>query len=416
MLEWGAAIVALTALGIAAWAWSKKSETSVLLTEAEARLALSERTAQRELVATTTKSQQIEMEHDQLKDLISSMGDGLIVVDEDRNFLLVNPAAEHILGMKVDARTFGAWSEGSGFYGADLEPMTRGDFPLSRALAGEEVRGTEVFVLREGMAVGIWISITASPLVQPDGVRTGALIVLRDETARKRAENQREGFLAMVSHELRTPMTSILGALQLVNSGAFGELPEPVSKLLRVADANADREVRLLDDILMHAKVNSGQLKLDLQDVSALEIVRAALEIVEGPARHSDVEITTDVRGDLVVRGDPGRLAQALANLLTNAIKYSPEKGVVDVVVVPAPNPVLARFCVVDRGPGIPADVLPVIFQEFRQVAAADGTRRPGTGLGLAISKALVGQHGGRIGVKSTPGEGSTFYFDVPRA
>ncbi|MFY9316016.1 MAG: CHASE domain-containing protein [Burkholderiales bacterium] len=228
---------------------------------------------------------------------------------------------------------------------------------------------------------------------------------------RKAVERMKNEFIATVNHELRTPLTSMLGSLGLVREGSAGELPPDARRFVDIAYENSERLVKLVNDILDIERVEAGRLPMRAEVVETGALLRRALELNAAYAERHGVRLVLAAHSELApVRADPDRLMQVLANLLSNAAKYSPRSGEVTLSSALAGERV--RISVTDRGPGISAEFLPRLFGRFEQ---ADGAQA-GTGLGLAISKALVERMGGRIGCDSEPGRGATFWFELPKA
>jgi PAS domain S-box-containing protein len=235
----------------------------------------------------------------------------------------------------------------------------------------------------------------------------------QDITERKEVDRLKNEFVSTVSHELRTPLTSIRGALGLIEGGAAGELPDAAQELVRIARRSTDRLVRLINDLLDIEKIDAGRVQLHRRRVLPSEIAQATMSDVAGVAQSACVSLQYDVLTDPPLSGDADRLVQALTNLVSNAIKFSSPGGGV-VVTVRETAGRRARFEIVDRGPGISAADQPKLFAKFQRLDSSDTRSKDGTGLGLAIAKALVEEHGGEIGVVSAPGEGATFWFELP--
>jgi signal transduction histidine kinase len=235
--------------------------------------------------------------------------------------------------------------------------------------------------------------------------------LMEDITRYHRVEQLRNQFVSLVSHELRTPLTSIRGALGLVASGRLGSLPDDSQEMLDIAVRNTQRLGRLLDDLLDLERMDSGKLTMAKQARSARGLAEQAATELRPMAEQAAVRLR--VAGpDATAFADPYRVVQALTNLLGNAIKFSPPGATVWATVEPRRSDVLVQ--VSDQGRGIPADKLEAIFGRFEQVDASNARDKGGSGLGLAICRSIIEQHGGRIWVKSTLGQGSTFSFTLP--
>jgi len=235
--------------------------------------------------------------------------------------------------------------------------------------------------------------------------------LMEEITRYHRVEKLRNEFVSLVSHELRTPLTSIRGALGLVASGRLGSLPDDGQEMLDIAVRNTERLGRLLDDILDLERMDSGKLTLDRQPQSARGLAEQAAAAMRPMAEQASVRLKL-AGPEAIVFADPYRVVQALANLLGNAIKFSPPATTVWVTAQPRRGEVLFR--VKDQGRGIPPDKLETIFGRFEQVDSSDARDKGGSGLGLAICRSIVEQHGGRIWVQSTVDEGSIFSFTLP--
>ncbi len=235
---------------------------------------------------------------------------------------------------------------------------------------------------------------------------------LRDITERKQVERMKDEFISTVSHELRTPLTSIRGALGLLEGGVMGALPPEALGLVRIARENCERLVRLINDMLDLEKMEAGKLELRMQRLEAHELVQSTLAALRPAAEAARVVLRAQAEPGLLVRGDPDRLTQVLTNLVSNAVKFSPEGAEVRLSASAGEGRV--RFSVKDQGPGISEEQRPRLFGKFQQLDSSDTRSKGGTGLGLAISQGIVEQHGGHIQVDSTPGEGATFHFTLP--
>lgn len=235
-----------------------------------------------------------------------------------------------------------------------------------------------------------------------------------DITESKRVERMKNEFVATVSHELRTPLTSIRGSLGLVSAGVAGKLPERAEGLVNMALNNCERLTLLINDILDMEKLESEKQRFDVRRMDLGALVQRSLEDNAGFAQSLNVHFVAPeplCNTDVLV--DPGRFLQVMANLLSNASKFSPPGAAIEVTARCHQGRV--RVTVRDYGKGIPPDFQTRIFQKFSQADSSDSRSRAGTGLGLAISRAIVERLGGHIGFDTGPG-GTTFYFDLPDA
>lgn len=229
------------------------------------------------------------------------------------------------------------------------------------------------------------------------------------ENALLHAERLKDELLSVVSHELRTPLTSLRGSLGLLASGRLGE--DQSKRMIELAVGNTDRLIRLINDFLDLERIKSGQFELQKVEIDISDVVASAHANVHAEASRKNIEIATIVE-PAMVRVDADRLVQVLVNLLSNALKFSPDGSVVTVTAnVEGADLAIA---VEDRGRGIPADKIGAVFEPFAQVDASDAREKGGTGLGLSIVRSIVEQHGGRVSITSEVGTGTRFLVILP--
>lgn len=235
---------------------------------------------------------------------------------------------------------------------------------------------------------------------------------IMDITERKAIEQMKSEFVSVASHEMRTPLTSIHGALQLLCANRLGDLSSSGHKMAQIALKNTDRLIRLLNDVLDLERMESGRETLERQNCRSDELIQQAVDTMTAIAQAQQITIETNANS-IPLRIDRDRILQTLTNLLSNAIKFSPDHSQIWVTSQLQDEQVL--FTVKDRGRGIPADKIDMIFERFQQVDASDSRKKGGTGLGLAICRHIIQQHGGEIWVESIFGQGSTFFFTIPK-
>jgi PAS domain S-box-containing protein len=258
-----------------------------------------------------------------------------------------------------------------------------------------------------------WFLVTGQAKWTADGVPRRLITTIKDIDDRVQAERMRSEFVSTVSHELRTPLTSIMGALGLMRSRVVGPLSDRAQQLATIAYDNCDRLVRLINDLLEVEKMEAGKIAFDFKAESLERLLTQAKQQNEIFAeQHGATIVVEPVEHDIAIEVDEVRFAQVMANLLSNAAKYSPPGGQITIATQLLDGAV--RISVSDQGPGVPAEFRQRIFERFAQADASGGRKKGGTGLGLNIAKAIVEAHKGRIGFDTTDGQGTTFYFVLP--
>jgi signal transduction histidine kinase/DNA-binding response OmpR family regulator len=344
-------------------------------------------------------------ERERLERVVECMADGLLFSAQGSDEVVANPAARRMLGAPAEGPLRAAWLKGAlGFYPFDLVRGLDAD-ARGRAWIAEEVR-----------VAGRTLSSVVSPVVTQGGQLSGVAVALRDVTEQKELEQRKEEFVHVVSHELRTPLTSIAGALDLILGGLAGEVGEKQARYLRMARDSSEKLNAMVDELLDLARLAKGKLRMEPEVVFLDELARATVDRYQAAAAERGQEILIEVPAEPVrIVGDPGRLGQVLSNLLTNAVKFAPENGLLKVRVFRAAAvPGVVGLWVWNAGEGIPEGDLERIFEKFEQARSERTRRVRGTGLGLAISRGIVEAHGGAIWAASAPTEGARFVVVLP--
>ncbi len=269
-------------------------------------------------------------------------------------------------------------------------------FPLKLAVGEAEIDGGKLFV-------GYVVDITSTKETE------AALITAKEEA--EKANRAKTSFLSMVSHELRTPLTSIIGNLPLLTDP--DEMPAPAEAAEIATDIveASDHLLILINDLLDFSKIEAGKLLLERETIAVADVIDQAVTMLQPLAEQKRLRLRVDAPDELYVDADPIRLKQVFINLIGNAIKFTGE-GEVSVEAVAANGNVT---CVVrDTGVGVPEEMLPVIFDKFRQADSSSTRKAGGTGLGLAITKNLIEMHGGEIKAENNADGGSSFTFNLP--
>ncbi len=341
--------------------------------------------------------------------LLNTLSDALITIDRQGHIKTFNQAAELVFGYSA--------KEVIGEKVNILMPEPHSiehDKYMNRYIntGRKHIIGTDREVMaRRKDGSQFPIELAVSEMWQDGELQFTGLI--KDITERKKIDQLKNEFISTVSHELRTPLTSIRGALGLINSGICGPLPEKMGDLLTIATNNTERLLLLINDILDIEKIESGNLRFDFQRLDLHGVIEKAIaDCSSYAAEHKIHYHFIRHTKPLHVNADPDRLIQVINNLLSNAAKFSPKNGNVQVTLTQHQG--FARTSVRDHGPGIPSQFLPRLFDKFSQVDGSDKRNTGGTGLGLSISKAIVEKHQGKISVETAEKSGSIFYVDLP--
>lgn len=364
---------------------------------------------------------------DELDQFFALSLDMLCISNTDGYMHRLNPAWEKTLGFSAAELCSKPWIE---FVHPDDRPEAQA--AMQRLQTGSEVKHLELrFVSKSGSYR--WLVGSATPALEQDAV----FAAVSDITERKYLEEQlksqnvaleqqnrrvneasrlKSQFLANMSHELRSPLNGILGFTELLYDGKFGPLPERPREFLGRIHTSASHLLQLINGVLDLSKVEAGRLEFRPERVSMSSVIREVTGILGPLAAEKQIRVEIEIENRVdEVTIDAGRLKQILYNYLSNALKFTGPGGQV-VVKLKADGANEFRIEVTDTGVGIPAKDLGRLFVEFQQLDATTAKCYQGTGLGLALTKRIVEAQGGRVGVESTPGKGSTFFAVLPRA
>lgn len=355
--------------------------------------------------------------------IFDSAGSAIITTGDNGKILTFNTAAEKILGYRAD-EVIGKMSPEK-FFAAEeifiraeelsreLEVDVKADVSVFVAKAREGLRDDHEWtvVRKDGTRIPVLLSLSA--LKMEEGQISGYIGVLTDNTERHEMDRMMSEFVSTVSHELRTPLTSIRGSLGLLTGGALGEIDGKAGELLSLAEKNTARLINLVNDILDMEKIQSGQMEYQFDDIDVARLTEHAIETNQAYADQFHVNFKNLVMDkQLIVSADWDRLNQVMANLMSNAAKFSSDGDVVEIDAHRIDRAI--RISVKDYGQGIPEMFREKIFERFSQVDSSDTRLAGGTGLGLNISKAIIEAHRGVISFETVLGEGSIFYVDLP--
>ncbi len=332
--------------------------------------------------------------------LFDSMVEGVLLLDRSGKVQLANRAFAGLFGVTEVVRGRSI-----------IEALRLHELAaLVEALGTQkQVLGYELKLLRPNERL---LEVNGAAIFNDDGSREGTILVFHDLTLLKQLERTRQEFVANVSHELRTPLSLIKGYAETLLDGAKDN-PEVSTRFLQTIQRNTDRLKLLIEDLLTISELESGRMRLNLQSVGLHETVEKVLADLKSRAELKKVKLASRVP-ELRVRADPDRLEQVLFNLVDNAIKYGRSEGNVEASARMTDGEQV-EVAVTDDGPGIPGEALERVFERFYRVDKARSREQGGTGLGLSIVKHIVQSHGGKVWVRSEPGQGASFYFTLPQ-
>lgn len=345
-------------------------------------------------------------ERRRLDSVLSHMSDGVLATDRRANLTIVNNTALQFLNIADEEQVLGK---------SILDVLKiRRRFSI-RHLVDED----QDQVILDNLNEDLILSAYFSPIKRESGFVSGLVCVLHDVTSQQKEERERKEFVSNVSHELRTPLTSVKSYVEALSDGAIND-PELAPRFLGVVSDETERMIRMINDLLSLSRIDSGTAKLNLEYVNINELFNYILNrfdmIIKNEAADPSQKKYTIVRyftkKDLWVEIDTDKFTQVVDNIMNNAVKYSPDGGVITARLLETHNHVILSIS--DQGLGIPRKDLGHIFDRFFRVDKARSRKQGGTGLGLAISKEVVNLLGGQIWVDSVEGKGSTFYISLP--
>ena len=348
--------------------------------------------------------------------VLESVGDGIFGLDLEGRVTVINPVAAQMLGYRPQ-ELLGRVMHGVIQHSrADASPYPADESPIQHARSGiDTVRvSSEVFWRKDGTYFPV--DYVARPQIEngdgQGGHSVGVVVAFTDTTERRALDRMKDEFISTVSHELRTPLTSLRAALGLLAGGTLETRPERRQQMLEIATGNTDRLIRLINDILDIERIASGSEEMHGSVCFAQDLFERVTNLQAAAALKSRLRFAID-GGEVQIWADPDRILQALANLVSNAIKFSPPDGAITLQARYIDQHE-AEFCISDEGRGIPESKLESVFERFHQVDASDSREMGGTGLGLAICRTIIQQQGGRIWASSPPGQGAHFHFTLP--
>lgn len=346
-------------------------------------------------------------ERRRLDSVLSQMSDGVLATDRRGNVTIVNNMALQLLGVEHEDELIGK---------SIIDVLDiRHDYTVRQLVNSEQ---KEMILDMSNSGSNLILNAYFSPIQRESGFVSGLVCVLHDVTSQQKEEQERKEFVSNVSHELRTPLTSVKSYVEALSDGAWQD-KEIAPQFLKVVQDETERMIRMINDLLSLSRMDAGTTKLNLEYVNINELFNYILNrfdmIIKKEEDPKKKKYTIErffTKKDLWVEIDTDKFTQVIDNIMNNAIKYSPDGGVITARLLETHNHVIMSIS--DQGLGIPRKDLSHIFDRFFRVDKARSRKQGGTGLGLAISKEVVNMLGGQIWVDSVEGKGSTFYISLP--
>lgn len=346
-------------------------------------------------------------ERRRLDSVLSHMSDGVLATDRRGNVTIVNNMALQLLGVEHEDELIGK---------SIIDVLDIHHDYTVRQLVNSEQK--EMILDMSNSGSNLILNAYFSPIQRESGFVSGLVCVLHDVTSQQKEEQERKEFVSNVSHELRTPLTSVKSYVEALSDGAWQD-KEIAPQFLKVVQDETERMIRMINDLLSLSRMDAGTTKLNLEYVNINELFNYILNrfdmIIKKEEDPKKKKYTIErffTKKDLWVEIDTDKFTQVIDNIMNNAIKYSPDGGVITARLLETHNHVIMSIS--DQGLGIPRKDLSHIFDRFFRVDKARSRKQGGTGLGLAISKEVVNMLGGQIWVDSVEGKGSTFYISLP--
>ncbi len=364
-------------------------------------------------------SRAVESARNQTEALLGSIGDGVFAVDANGHIIEFNRAAELLTGRarsEVQGQPYEGvmrWVvTGPGGGAAFGEERTAPD-PVRQAILEHRSQRLRYLSLARLNGTRVPVTLNAAPVLDNQGQVRGCVVVFSDASQEREVDRLKTEFISIASHQLRTPLTGIKGVLSLVLEGVLGPLNAEQRRYIERANEANERLITLVNDLLNVGKLEQGQLQIAPQPLDLTALVEAVVSELQPRAQryHQSLSFAAAER-PLEVAGDPLRLREVFANLVDNAVKYTPEGGRISVRVGRSDGQVAVE--VADTGVGIPSDQIPRLFQKFVRLPNPLSAREFGTGLGLYFIKSVVELHRGSIEVQSQEGQGSVFRVRLP--
>lgn len=360
----------------------------------------------------------LQRERDFFTAIIASMGEGVVVLNERGEIILLNPVAESMCDVLASRAHGRKWWEFFSIYQGSIElSVEEGPIGVALTAGGVSAFGQEAnlfFLLKMRQEKRVPVTLSVTPLLRGAKI-SGAVVVVRDITEERELEGAKSSFISIASHQLRVPLTTMRWYSEMLLAGDAGELSEQQHEFASAIEAGTEHMVALLDTLLQLARVETGRVQVSPRLIRLDQLTQEVILSMQSSLEAKQQRVAVTAPADLPeVSMDQEIVWQVIQNLLSNASRYSPRESVIEVSVTL--NGAIGEFlyAVSDHGIGIPAHEKEHIFEKFHRARNAVRYAPEGTGLGLSLAKQLVEGWGGKIWVESEEGKGSTFSFTVP--
>lgn len=368
----------------------------------------------RELEVTIAKKTRAEDDlranQERLTRILETMAEGVVIVDVSGNLTYANPMAQKILGTNIhESLTSIYGTEKWQNLNVDGSPLAKKDHPLTLMMASKKEVYDHEIAIQPANADRFYISVNAAPIRDQSGTLTGGVVTFMDVTNRRKISQQKDEFISVASHELKTPLTSLKASMQILtriiqSNKTSDKIPEFIEK----ANKNLSKILYLTEDLMNVSKIQHGQLPLNKTKFNLTKLVSDCCSHVKADDSYNFI---LEGEKNVEICADFQRIDQVVVNLINNAIKYAPESKTIKLDISRQNG--MAKVSVQDFGIGIKPEKLPHLFDRYYRVDPS-GIQFSGLGLGLYISSEIIDRHGGKIGVNSVEGKGSTFWFTLP--
>ncbi|WP_345953824.1 ATP-binding protein [Mucilaginibacter sp. PAMB04168] len=357
----------------------------------------------------TRVEEELRSNQQQLSRILETMAEGVGIIDVEGKLIYANPMAQKILGVKeheILKRTYDdpKWQN----LRIDGTPLPDGEHPMAVIMRTGEPLFDQEIAVQPPEGERFYISINAAPLRDDNGHIVGGIGTFMDVSIRRKNIQNKDEFISVASHELRTPVTSLKASLQLLSRMKDNPSPKMLPVLIDQANKSLNKLSVLISDLLNTTKMTEGQLHLNKSSVALSSLVTECCQNVHTEAGH---EVVVTGNKDLQAYADADKIEQVITNLVNNVIKYAPDAK--EIIINLEKQGSMAKVSVIDKGPGIPPEKLPNLFDRYYRVDNS-GIQYSGLGLGLYICSEIIKRHNGQIGAESEYGNGSTFWFTLP--